>query len=105
MPQHVRKKQEHDGRVHELVQEGAEQRRPTRVTVAVRDHPHAEHGAAPEHEAHRDEDVERVHQELERGRKNDPHLPVSTIVGKKNKRGLPVYLSTWVYGMYRQSPS
>lgn len=85
MPQHVREKEEHDGRVDQLVQERAEERGPPGVTVAVGDHSHAEHGAASEHEADGDEDIERVHQELERRGEHDPHL-MKTRGGGVNER-------------------
>lgn len=66
--------EKHDRSVDELVEEGAEQRRAARVAVAVGDHTHAEHGAAAEHEAHGDEDVERVDEELQGSGEHDPHL-------------------------------
>lgn len=76
MPENVGKEEEHDGRVDELVEERAEEGRPPVVTVSVRDHPHSEHGAASEHEADGDEDIERVHQKFQRCGKNDPHLEI-----------------------------
>ena len=83
----MRKEEEHDGRVHELVQERPEQRRPTRVTISVGDHTDTEYRAAAEHEANRDEDVERVDKEFQGGGKNDPHLKGGRSLHKTKGRG------------------
>lgn len=74
MPQHVREEHKHDWGVDELVQEGTEEGRAARVPVAVGNHPHPEDRTSSEHEAHSDENVERIHEELERCRENNPNL-------------------------------
>lgn len=74
VPEHVREEQQHDGRVHQLVQERPEERCAPVVTVTVRDHAHPKHRAPPEDEANRDQDIERVNQKLQRRRQNNPDL-------------------------------
>lgn len=74
VPEHVGKEEEHDGRVDELIEERSTQGQSFVVAVAVGDHPHAEDGAPSEHETNCDEDIEGIHEELERCRQHDPDL-------------------------------